>query len=219
MIAKGKLLLVEEKAEMMKKLGKREMVLTLAEPMAAIPAELAEWNLTLEDEGKRLRYIFDARAERTGIPSLLRKLGDMDVGLQRSGNLQILAGGYLRRSGRGDTRMNLHGIWSIYRFEMARFRRTVWTSLMVPVITTTLYFVVFGTAIGSAMNQVSGVPYGAFIVPGLMLLSIFSESILNASLRHLHAQIHGTMYEILSAPCHRSRRCWAMSARRRASRW
>ena len=79
-IAKGKLLLVEEKAEMMKKLGKREMVLTLAEPMTAIPADLAEWNLTLEDEGKRLRYIFDARAERTGIPSLLRQLGDMDIG-------------------------------------------------------------------------------------------------------------------------------------------
>lgn len=79
-IAKGKLLLVEEKAEMMKKLGKREMVLTLAEPMATIPADLDEWNLTLEDEGKRLRYIFDARAERTGIPSLLRKLGDMDIG-------------------------------------------------------------------------------------------------------------------------------------------
>ena len=79
-IAKGKLLLVEEKAEMMKKLGKREMVLTLAEPMAAIPAALAEWQLTLEDEGKRLRYIFDARAEHTGIPSLLRKLGDSGIG-------------------------------------------------------------------------------------------------------------------------------------------
>ncbi|MET4897531.1 ABC transporter permease [Sphingomonadaceae bacterium jetA1] len=96
--------------------------------------------------------------------------------------------------------MNLHGIWSIYRFEMARFRRTVWTSLMVPVITTTLYFVVFGTAIGSAMNQVSGVPYGAFIVPGLMLLSIFSESILNASLGIYMPKFNGTMYEILSAP-------------------
>jgi len=96
--------------------------------------------------------------------------------------------------------MNLHGIWSIYRFEMARFRRTVWTSLMVPVITTTLYFVVFGTAIGSAMNQVSSVPYGAFIVPGLMLLSIFSESILNASLGIYMPKFTGTMYEILSAP-------------------
>jgi ABC-2 type transport system ATP-binding protein len=79
-IAKGKLLLVEEKAEMMKKLGKREMVLTLAEPMAAIPATLAEWQLTLEDEGKRLRYIFDARAEHTGIPSLLRRLGELGIG-------------------------------------------------------------------------------------------------------------------------------------------
>ena len=79
-IAKGKLLLVEEKAEMMKKLGKREMVLTLAEPMATIPATLAEWQLTLEDEGKRLRYIFDARAEHTGIPSLLRRLGELGIG-------------------------------------------------------------------------------------------------------------------------------------------
>ena len=80
LIAKGQLLLVEEKAEMMKKLGKREMLLTLAEPMATIPSELAEWHLALEDEGKRLRYIFDARAERTGIPSLLRTLGDLGIG-------------------------------------------------------------------------------------------------------------------------------------------
>jgi ABC-2 type transport system ATP-binding protein len=79
-IAKGRLLLVEEKAEMMKKLGKREMVLTLAEPLTMIPAGLAEWTLSLEDEGKRLRYTFDARAERTGIPSLLRRLGDMEIG-------------------------------------------------------------------------------------------------------------------------------------------
>ena len=76
--------------------------------------------------------------------------------------------------------MNLHGIWSIYRFEMARFGRTIWTSLAVPVITTSLYFIVFGTAIGSQMREVSGVPYGAFIVPGLRLLAIFSESILKA---------------------------------------
>jgi ABC-2 type transport system permease protein len=96
--------------------------------------------------------------------------------------------------------MNLHGIWAIYRFEMARFGRTIWTSLAVPVITTTLYFVVFGTAIGSQMSQVSGVPYGAFIVPGLMLLAIFSESILNASLGIYMPKFTGTMYELLSAP-------------------
>ncbi|MEG3181101.1 ABC transporter ATP-binding protein [Sphingomonas sp. LT1P40] len=78
-INKGELLLVERKAELMKKLGKREMDIALVEPMAAIPAELAEWHLTLEDEGERLRYVFDAQAERTGIPSLLRKLADLGI--------------------------------------------------------------------------------------------------------------------------------------------
>jgi ABC-2 type transport system permease protein len=96
--------------------------------------------------------------------------------------------------------VNRHGIWAIYRFEMARFGRTIWTSLATPVITTSLYFVVFGSAIGSRMGQVSDVPYGAFIVPGLMLLAIFSESILNASLGIYLPKFTGTMYELLSAP-------------------
>lgn len=96
--------------------------------------------------------------------------------------------------------MNLHGVWAIYRFEMARFGRTVWTSLLVPVITTSLYFIVFGSAIGSQMQSVSGIPYGAFIVPGLMLLAIFSESILNASLGIYMPKFTGTIYELLSAP-------------------
>ncbi len=78
-INKGQLLLVEEKAALMKKLGKRELDLSLVEPMAAVPPELAEWRLSLEDEGHRLRYTFDAQAERTGIPSLLRKLGEMGI--------------------------------------------------------------------------------------------------------------------------------------------
>ncbi|MBN8810452.1 MULTISPECIES: ABC transporter ATP-binding protein [Sphingomonas] len=78
-IDKGRLLLVEDKAALMKKLGKRELDLSLVEPMAAIPAGLEEWHLSLEDEGHRLRYTFDAQAERTGIPSLLRKLGEMGI--------------------------------------------------------------------------------------------------------------------------------------------
>ncbi len=81
-IDKGKLLLVEDKAELMKKLGKREMLVTLAEPMGAIPAELGEWHLGLEDDGHKLRYSFDAQAERTGIPSLLRKMTDMGIGFK-----------------------------------------------------------------------------------------------------------------------------------------
>ena len=78
----GKLLLVDDKAALMTKLGKREMDISLIEPIDAVPDELDEWHVTLEDEGRRLRYVFDAQAERTGIPSLLRKLADLGIGFK-----------------------------------------------------------------------------------------------------------------------------------------
>ncbi|MFL6857296.1 MAG: ABC transporter permease [Allosphingosinicella sp.] len=96
--------------------------------------------------------------------------------------------------------MNLYGTWAIYRFEMARALRTLWQSLVTPVITTSLYFVVFGAAIGSRMTQVQGVPYGAFIVPGLIMLSLFTQSIFNASFGIFFPKFTGTIYELLSAP-------------------
>jgi ABC-2 type transport system permease protein len=92
------------------------------------------------------------------------------------------------------------GIRAIYGFEMARFGRTFWTSLLLPVITTTLYFVVFGSAIGSRMSAVGDVPYGAFIVPGLMMLTMFTESISNASFGIYMPKWTGTIYEMLSSP-------------------
>jgi ABC-2 type transport system permease protein len=95
---------------------------------------------------------------------------------------------------------NSHGVLAIYRFEMARALRTLWQSLATPVITTSLYFVVFGAAIGSRMSEVNGVPYGAFIVPGLIMLSLFTESIFNASFGIFFPKFTGTIYEILSAP-------------------
>ena len=97
-------------------------------------------------------------------------------------------------------RFNRHGVLAIYRFEMARALRTIWQSLVTPVITTSLYFVVFGSAIGSRMTAVEGVPYGAFIVPGLIMLSLFTESIFNASFGIFFPKFTGTIYEILSAP-------------------
>ncbi len=95
---------------------------------------------------------------------------------------------------------NWRGVRAIYMFELARFGRTVWTSLMLPVITTSLYFVVFGSAIGSRMTEVGNVPYGAFIVPGLMMLTMFTESISNASFGIYMPKWTGTIYEMLSAP-------------------
>lgn len=95
---------------------------------------------------------------------------------------------------------NGHGVWAIYRFEMARALRTLWQSLVTPVITTSLYFIVFGSAIGSRMSEVGGVEYGAFIVPGLMMLSLFTQSIFNASFGIYFPKFTGTIYELLSAP-------------------
>jgi ABC-2 type transport system permease protein len=89
---------------------------------------------------------------------------------------------------------------AIYLFEMARFRRTLWQSLATPVITTALYFVVFGAAIGSRIGDVEGVSYGAFIVPGLIMLTVFTESLNNAAFGIHMPKFTGTIYELLSAP-------------------
>ncbi|HET7709605.1 MAG TPA: ABC transporter permease [Sphingomicrobium sp.] len=96
--------------------------------------------------------------------------------------------------------MNVHGIAAIWKFEMARWGRTLWQSLITPVITTALYFVVFGTALGSRMTEMGGVSYGSFIVPGLTLLSVFMQSIFNASFGIYFPKFTGTIYELLSAP-------------------
>ncbi len=96
--------------------------------------------------------------------------------------------------------MNLHAIRAIYAFEMARTRRTLLQSIVSPVISTSLYFVVFGAAIGSRIPEVEGVSYGAFIVPGLIMLSLLTQSTSNASFGIYFPRFAGTIYELLSAP-------------------
>jgi len=96
--------------------------------------------------------------------------------------------------------MNIHAIRAIYRFEMARTFRTLMQSIASPVLSTSLYFVVFGAAIGSRMGAIGGVSYGAFIIPGLIMLSLLNESISNASFGIYMPKWAGTIYELLSAP-------------------
>lgn len=96
--------------------------------------------------------------------------------------------------------MNWRAIWTIYKFELARTWRTLFQSIFTPVLTTSLYFVVFGSAIGGRIEQVGGVPYGAFIIPGLLLLTILAESTANASFGIYLPRFTGTIYELLSAP-------------------
>ncbi|MES2857405.1 MAG: ABC transporter permease, partial [Bdellovibrionota bacterium] len=96
--------------------------------------------------------------------------------------------------------MNFHAIKAIYTFEMSRFFRTVLQSLATPVISTSLYFIVFGSAIGSRMTEIDGISFGAFIVPGLIMLSILTEGVSNSSFGIYMPRFVGTIYEILSAP-------------------
>lgn len=96
--------------------------------------------------------------------------------------------------------MNIYGVMAIYKFEMARTKRTLVQSIVAPVITTSLYFIVFGAAIGSRIDQVAGVSYGAFIVPGLIMLNLLTNSISNASFGIYFPKFIGTAYEMLSAP-------------------
>ena len=96
--------------------------------------------------------------------------------------------------------MNLQAIRAIYGFEMKRFFRTLWQSIVSPVVSTSLYFVVFGAAIGSRIEEVEGVSYGAFIVPGLIMLTVLTQSVSNASFGIYFPKFIGTIYELLSAP-------------------
>ena len=96
--------------------------------------------------------------------------------------------------------MNLYGVKAIYKFEMARMKRTVMQSVLSPVISTCLYFVVFGSAIGSRMGDIDSISYGAYIIPGLVMLSLLMQSISNASFGIYMPKFSGTIYEVLSAP-------------------
>jgi len=96
--------------------------------------------------------------------------------------------------------LNWQAVWSIFKFEMARTKRTLMQSVISPVVSTCLYFVVFGSAIGSRITEIDGVSYGAFIVPGLVMLSLLTQSVSNASFAIYFPKFIGTIYEILSAP-------------------
>lgn len=96
--------------------------------------------------------------------------------------------------------MNPRAVWAIYKVEMARTLRTLLQSVASPVISTSLYFVVFGAAIGSRISEINGISYGAFIVPGLIMLSLLTQSISNAAFGIYFPKFVGTIYELLSAP-------------------
>ena len=156
-------------------------------------------HLTLANGGMDLVYTYDTQAERTGITALLQDLNRAGIRFRdletTQSSLEDIFVDLVRQEP-----MNLHAIRAIYVFEMARTGRTIWQSIVSPVISTSLYFVVFGAAIGSRITEIDGIAYGAFIVPGLIMLMILTQSTMNASFGIYFPRFVGTIYEHLSAP-------------------
>ena len=200
-IERGELILVEEKAALMRQA--RQEAADPAPAAAARGPARRPWRPTassLADGGRELVYTFDARRGATGIAELMRRLGAAGIDFKdlptRESSLEDI---FVRLvSGGGHERLTASG--AIYRFELSRWFRTLTQSLLSPVISTSLYFVVFGSAIGSRMHAIDGVSYAAFIVPGLTMLSILTESVGNGSFGIHMPKWSGTIYELLSAP-------------------
>ncbi len=197
-INKGEIILVEDKADLMQKLGKKQLTLHLQSKIDAIPRGACR--LQSRTVGRRLRADLQlrhqGRAHRHHQPA--QRSPQRRHPLLGPRYQAELAGRHLRQPGEGA--MNFRAVRAIYLFEMARTWRTLLQSIVSPVVSTSLYFVVFGAAIGSRITQVEGVSYGTFIVPGLVMLSVLTQSIANASFGIYFPKFVGTIYEILSAP-------------------
>ncbi len=198
-VSKGELILVEEKAELMRKLGKKQLTLQLHAKLDALPPALAAHHLALANGGigARLQLRHARRAHRHHVAAQGPEPGRHP--LPRPADHAKLARGHLRRPGEARP-MNTRAVYAIYTFEMARTGRTLLQSIVSPVISTSLYFVVFGAAIGSRITEIDGVSYGAFIVPGLIMMMLLTQSTANASFGIYFPKFTGTIYELLSAP-------------------
>ena len=197
-INKGELILVEDKAALMRKLGKKALKIQLQKKLDAVPPELAAY--TPDARRRRHRADLQLRHPRRAARHhrAARRADPAGHPLQGHQHDAKLAGGHFRRP--GEAAMNWRAVWAIYSFEMARTGRTLFQSIVSPVLSTSLYFVVFGAAIGSRITEIEGVNYGSFIVPGLIMLTLLTQSVTNASFGIYFPKFIGTIYELLSAP-------------------
>ena len=198
-INKGEIILVEDKVELMRKLGRKQLTLELQQRIDAVPAAL---DALQSDAGRRrqgadLQLRHQRRAHRHHGAARCAQRRWHPV--QGSAHDAKLAGGHFRRPAEAPA-MNIYAVRAIYVYEMSRTARTLFQSVVSPVISTSLYFIVFGAAIGSRITQIDGVNYGSFIVPGLIMLMLLTQSVTNASFGIYFPRFVGTIYELLSAP-------------------
>ena len=202
-ISKGEIVLVEDKVELMRKLGKKQLTLHLQTPLqrGARRSSVGLCTEPCRSDGNELTYTYDTQGAgwwHRRVHAAAWVLAGIPV--QGPADHAEFAGGHLCEPGE-ERAMNWHAVRAIYGFEMARTRcARLLQSIVSPVVSTSLYFVVFGAAIGSRIPEVGGVSYGAFIVPGLVMLSLLTQSVSNASFGIYFPRFSGTIYELLSAP-------------------
>jgi hypothetical protein len=204
----------------MGKLGQTEARIALAQPLAEIPGWLCAYPLSLENDGRILVY---RGGDGTGrgkreVADVLRALVEQGVVFEgvetRESSLEDIFVDLLGKGAR--PAMNVRSAIAIFSNELSRFFRTVFGSILSPVLTTSLYFIVFGAAIGGRIPEIGGVPYGAFIVPGLLMLTLLGETTSNSSFGIYMPRFTGAIYELLSAPCRRARDAGRLRRRRGA---
>ena len=198
-INKGEIILVEDKVELMRKLGRKQLTLELHQHIDTIPAALDAFHLTprRRRQGADLHLRHQRRAHRHH--GAARRAAGRRHPVSGFAHDAKLAGGHFRRPVEAPA-MNIYAVRAIYIYEMSRTARTLFQSVVSPVISTSLYFIVFGAAIGSRITQIDGVSYGSFIVPGLIMLMLLTQSVTNASFGIYFPRFVGTIYELLSAP-------------------
>ena len=194
----GKIILVEDKVTLMRKLGKKRLTIRIEPALARLPPDLAAHGVALSDDGTELTYVYDPGGSRDAVASLLEDLRGAGIGVKDLETPRARSKRSLSTSSGSDDEHARRS--AIYRFEMDRTWRTVTQSIISPVLSTALYFVVFGSAIGSRIERIGDIRYGSFIVPGLIMLSVLTQSIANASFGIYFPKFTGTIYELLSAP-------------------
>ena len=199
-INQGEIVVVDETKELLKKMGHKKLTIDLQEKINQIPTTLQKYNLSFTPDLMSLNYTYNVQAKQTGITNLLQDLKDAGLKLKDLKTEQSTLEKIFVNLVKEKMKINLYAFRAIYLHEMDRFRRTLTQSVLSPVLTTSLYFIVFGSVIGGYVEKIDGISYGSYIVPGLLMLTLLTQSISNTSFGIFFPKFNGTIYEILAAP-------------------
>ena len=199
-INQGEIIVVDQTKELLKKMGHKKLTVDLQEKVLEIPNSLDKYNLVLGSNKMSVDYIYNVQAKQTGITNLLQDLKDSGFKLKDLKTEQSTLEKIFVSLVKEKMKINFYALKAIYLHEMDRFRRTLTQSLLSPVLSTSLYFIVFGSVIGGYVENIDGISYGSYIVPGLLMLTLLTQSISNTSFWYFFPKFNGTIYEILAAP-------------------